>query len=65
MCFLLKFFFDDDKKNYLYDRFFKSNRNFTTVHIKTVKNSRYFQVFYKTFKIPGFFKFPGKVPWIL
>ena len=42
--------FDDDKKYYLYDRFFVSKRNFTTGHVKNskffVQNSRLFQVFY-------------------
>ena len=32
----------------LYDRFFESNRNFTTEHVKIVK-------------IQGFSRFPGKV----
>ena len=30
------------KKFYLYDRFFVSNQDFTTKHIKNVKNSRFF-----------------------
>ena len=40
--FLIKKTFVDDKKNYLYDRFFESNRNLTILHVKI-------------FKIPGFF----------
>ena len=27
--------FDDDKKSYLYDKFFVSNQNFTTEDVKT------------------------------
>ena len=30
---------DDDKKFYSNDRFFVSNRNFNTEHVKIVKNS--------------------------
>ena len=30
------------KKYYLDDRFFVSNQNFTTLHVKVVKNSRFF-----------------------
>ena len=33
------------KKNYLYDRFFVSNLNFTTEHVKLLK----FQVFFSKF----------------
>ena len=33
------------KKFDLYNRLFVSNRNFTTKHVKIVKNSRFFQVF--------------------
>ena len=29
--------FDNNKKNYLYDRFFKSNQNFITEHVTNVK----------------------------
>ena len=32
------------KKIFLYDRLSVSNQNFTTKHIKTVKNSRFFKV---------------------
>ena len=32
----------DDKKFYLYDRLFVSNRIFTNEHINIVKNSRFF-----------------------
>ena len=39
--FFNKKIFDDDKSFYLYDRFFESNQNFTTVHVKIDK----FQVF--------------------
>ena len=35
--------FDDDKKKiYLYDRFFVSNRNFTSFYVKIVKISSFF-----------------------
>ena len=30
------------KKNYLYDRFVVTNRNFTAEHVKIVKNFRFF-----------------------
>ena len=50
------------KKSYLYDRFFVSNRNFTTDYVKNIKNSRFydqisrfFHVFFKVFQIPGYF----------
>ena len=36
MCFLIKNFYDDDKKNYLFDRHFVLNINFTTEQIKIV-----------------------------
>ena len=36
-------------KSYLYDRFYVSNRNFTTEHVKIVKNFRFFQLFVKSF----------------
>ena len=42
------------KKFFLYGRFFVSNRNFTTEYVKIVKNSRYFQGFFKISQIPGF-----------
>ena len=52
---------DDDKKSYLFDRFFVSNQNFTTENVKVIKNSRFFdqisrffQVFFKISQIPGF-----------
>ena len=32
----MKKFFGDKKKSYLSDRFFVSNRNFTTEHVKNV-----------------------------
>ena len=44
MCFIIKLKFEDYIKSYLYDRFFVSNLNFTTEHVKIVKNSRFFQV---------------------
>ena len=45
------------KKSYLYDIFFVSNRNFTTEHVKIVKNSKFFQVFRSKFQVfPGLFK---------
>ena len=37
-------FFDDDKKSYLCERFSLLNQNYTTEHVKIVKNSRFFQV---------------------
>ena len=37
-------------KNYLYDRFLVSNRNFTTEHVKNVQNSRFFVHNFKFFK---------------
>ena len=43
--------FDDNKKIYLYDRFFVSNQNFSTKHVKIVKNSRFFQAFFKISQI--------------
>ena len=46
---------EDDKKNYLYDKLFVSNRNFTTKNVKIVKNSRFFERF--LFKIQGFSSF--------
>ena len=45
MCFLINKNFDGNKKNYIYDRFIVSNRNFTTEQVEIVKNSRFFQVF--------------------
>ena len=38
---------------YLYDRFFETNRNFTTEHVKVVK-TRGFSRLFSLFKIPGF-----------
>ena len=57
MCFLLKIRFNDDKKPYLYDRYFVSNRSFTTEHVLTVINSRFFQIFFKFSQNPGFYSF--------
>ena len=48
MCFFNNFFLSDDKKYFLYDRFFMSNWNFTTEYEKN-------------FKIPGFSKFFGEL----
>ena len=42
------------KKIYSYDRIFVSNQNFSAEHVKNVKNSRFFQVFFKISQIPGF-----------
>ena len=42
----------------LYGRFFESNRNFTTEHVKIVKIPRFFCL---NCQIPCFSKFPGKV----
>ena len=36
---------------YLYDKFFVSNRNFTTQHVKIVKNFRFLSL---NCQIPGF-----------
>ena len=36
IVFFYKKIYDDDKKKYLFDRLFVSNRNFTTEHIKIV-----------------------------
>ena len=33
------------KKSYSYDKFFVSNRNFTSEHVKILKKSELFQVF--------------------
>ena len=49
MCFLIKKD-DDDKKIVFYDRFFVSNCNFTTEH---VKNFRFFQIFFSNSRFPG------------
>ena len=40
------------KKIHFYDRFFVSNQNFTTEHVKLIK----FQVFFNIAQIPGFSK---------
>ena len=54
---LKKFFFDDDKKFYLNDIFFMSNRNVSAKHVKIVKNSRFFKDFWSKFQVfPSFFK---------
>ena len=66
MCFLIKNF-KDDKIPDLYDRFFVSNWNLTTEHIKIVKNSRFFSNFSNSsFFLPKLFnstflRFTGKV----
>ena len=44
------------KKLHLCNRLFVSNRNFTTKHVKIVKNSRFFKDFCSKFQV-----FPGKV----
>ena len=41
MCFLIKETVVITKNVYLYDRILVSNRNFTTEHLKIVKNSRF------------------------
>ena len=48
---------DDDKKSYLFDRFFVSNQNFTTENVKVIKDS--FSKFLK------FQVFPGKVATLI
>ena len=50
--FLTRKIFDDAKIFYLCDRFFESNRNFTTKHVKIVK----IPGFLKVYPIPGFSK---------
>ena len=44
MCFLIKKKYNDEKEFFFNDRLFVFNRNFTTEHIKIVKNSRFFEV---------------------
>ena len=71
MCFVIKKKFDVTKKIYIKDRFFVSNQNFTTEHVKVAQNSRFFSKFLKFQVFPGFFylncqiqgfsMFPGKV----
>ena len=72
MCILTIKIFDDDKKSYLYDRFFVSNLNYCTEHLKIDENSRFFQIFCSKFQvfqsffsincqIPDFSKFKGKL----
>ena len=47
--------FDDEKKFYLYDRFFQTNRNFTTEHVKIMKIPGFSKIFFKISQIPGFY----------
>ena len=42
---LLKKLIDDEKTFYFFDRFFVSNQNFTTEHVKIIKNYRFFLCF--------------------
>ena len=61
MCFFYKEKSDYDKNFHLYDRFFVTNQNFTTKHVKIgkipdflvifIQNSRFF---FKISPIPGF-----------
>ena len=51
MCFLINKKIVDDKKSYLYDKFFVSNQNFTTEKVKVDKNSRFLQVFWSNFQV--------------
>ena len=44
----------NNDKILIYDRFFVSNRNFTTEHVKIVKS---FRLFHVLFKIPDFTRF--------
>ena len=57
------------KKSYLYDRFFVSNQNVTTEHVKNVQNSRFFgenSRFSRFFsKFLQFQVFPGKVATLI
>ena len=48
------------KKIQKQDKIFVSNRNFTTIHVKTIENFRFLQVLFKISQIPGFYRFPGK-----
>ena len=41
---------------YLCDRFFESNRNFTTEHVKIVKVQGFLVTFVQNSTFPGFFK---------
>ena len=44
------------KKSYLYDRFFVSNQNVTTEHVKIVKVQGFSRFFWVKFQVfPGFF----------
>ena len=45
MYFKIKKILNDREKFIVYDRFFVSNWNFIVLHVKTVKNSRFFQDF--------------------
>ena len=47
--FFNKKIFDDDKSFYLYDRFFESNQNVTTVNVKIVKIPGFFSDFFSKF----------------
>ena len=50
MCFLI-----NEKKNYSYNILFVSNRNLTTLNVKTVKNPRFFSNFCSKLQVfPGF-----------
>ena len=56
--FFIKKFFDDDQK--LYVRFFVTNGNFITKHVKTVKISRFFDQNSRLFQNFSNSRFPGK-----
>ena len=61
MCFLIKNVLDDAISFYLYDIYSASNRNFVTLHIKIVKNSKFdsefffeILIFFLIFQTPAF-----------
>ena len=60
--FLIKKIYDDDKIFYLYDRFFESNRNFTTEHVKIVKIPGFYLKFPKFQVFLGFFCLNCQIP---
>ena len=63
------------KSFYLYDRFFESNRNFTTEHVKIVitpgflvifvQKSSFFKVSLKFSQVPYFFSLNCQIPGLV
>ena len=53
------------KKFYLHDRFFVSNRNLTTEHIRIIKNSSFFFKISQTPGFSGFFSINYQIPGFL